>query len=113
MLSFLLLLGYVRLKNRELVKIFLNYMVIEGKIKGVAFRGECMIVSKDIGSYLPHEKKLFYMTNIRPTLHRRAFFSDETENYRIPVEPGVDEDVKIRLRTYLHNADKVVFVANA
>lgn len=92
--------------------LFLNYMVIEGKIETVVFRGEFMIISKDFGSYLPHEKKLFYMTNNRPTLNRRAIFSDETENYRSPAEPGVDEDVRIRFRTYRYNADKVVLVAN-
>ncbi len=72
-----------------------------------------MIISKNIGSYLPYEKKLFYMTNSRPTLNRRAFFSDETENFRTPAEPGVDEDVKIRFRTYRYNADRIVLATNS
>lgn len=71
-----------------------------------------MLISKDISLLRPDDQKLFYMMNVNPTLNRRALFSDETENYRIPVEPDVNEDVTIRFRTYRYNVDRVVCVAN-
>ena len=42
---------------------------------------------------------------------RRAVFSDGTEEYRIPAEPGPDEDVRIRLRTARGNVFAAVLVA--
>ncbi len=70
-----------------------------------------MVISKSIDSFLPSEKKLFYMSNVRPVLNRRALFCDETENFRIPEEPGCNEDVTFRFRTYHYNVDKVVLIA--
>jgi alpha-glucosidase len=52
------------------------------------------------------------MMNVTPSLNRGALFSDETENFRTPVEPDVNEDVTIRFRTYRYNVDKVVLIAN-
>lgn len=69
-----------------------------------------MKISKDICELSASDKKLFYMSNVRPVLNRRALFSDETENYRIPAEPGCDEDVTVRFRTYRYNVDKVTVV---
>ncbi len=71
-----------------------------------------MIISKDLNAYLPQEKKLFYLSNVRPVLNRRALFSDETENFRSPAEPQRNEDVSIRFRTYRYNADKVTLVTD-
>lgn len=71
-----------------------------------------MIISKDIGMLSKEQKKLFYMSNVRPVLNRRALFSDETENYRMPVEPERNEEVTIKFRTYRYNVDKVVLVTN-
>ncbi|MDD6570815.1 MAG: glycoside hydrolase family 13 protein [Thermoflexaceae bacterium] len=71
-----------------------------------------MIISKDLGVLSDEQKKLFYMSNVKPVLNRRALFSDETENYRIPAEPDYNEEVTIRFRTYRYNVDKVVLVTN-
>ncbi len=52
-------------------------------------------------------KKLEYMLNMRPYLDRQAFFSDGTENYRMPCEPKAGEKVSIRFRTAKNNVDRV------
>lgn len=77
----------------------------------VDLRGAFMIISKETGSFLPYEKKLFYMSNSKPVLNRRALFSDETVNFRIPAEPDFNEDVTIKFRTYRYNVDKVYLIA--
>lgn len=71
-----------------------------------------MIISKDFSAFPEVQKKLFYMSNAKPVLNRRALFSDETENYRTPVEPDYNEDVTVRFRAYRYNADKVELVTN-
>jgi len=58
------------------------------------------------------EKKLLYMFNVRPVLNLRALFSDATEVYRNPSEPGIDENVTIRLRTAKYNVDEAFIVIN-
>lgn len=40
----------------------------------------------------------------------RAFYSDETEDYRFPCEPGAGERVTIRFRTGANGADRVFLV---
>lgn len=69
-----------------------------------------MIVSKDLNTCPSEEKELFYMLNVRPVLNRRALFADETEGYRIPAHPDLNEDVTLRFRTYRYNADKVYLI---
>lgn len=53
------------------------------------------------------EKKLFYIQNMKPVLNRDALFSDETEEYRNPVEPEINGKVKITFRTAIANVEKV------
>jgi alpha-glucosidase len=45
-------------------------------------------------------------------LNKKAIFCDGTSNYRIPCEPMEHEDVTIRLRTGLDNADCVYLITN-
>lgn len=51
-----------------------------------------------------------YIFNMRPVPNRRALFSDTTEEYVTPAEPGPNETVKIRFRTAKDNVDRVFFV---
>lgn len=44
---------------------------------------------------------------ISNSLNRDAVFSDGTSDYRIPQEPGVNETVRIRIRTARQNVNKV------
>ena len=48
-----------------------------------------------------------YMMQMRPVLRKRALFSDGTADYRLPVEPGLNEKVTIRFRTARNNVDAV------
>ncbi len=41
---------------------------------------------------------------------KEAVFSDGTEDYRIPSEPGINETVRIRIRTAKHNVDSVTMI---
>ena len=41
---------------------------------------------------------LNYMVNMRPVFNVDALFSDETENYVMPMEPEAGDHVKIRFR---------------
>ncbi len=61
----------------------------------------------DLRNFSDVEKKLLFIQNMRPTLNREALFSDETEGYRTPVEPDKFEEVNIKFRTGIANADKV------
>jgi len=67
---------------------------------------------KSFDDMTDREKKLLYMFNVRPVLDLRALFSDATEVYRNPTEPGVNEDVTIRLRTAKYNVDEVCVVVD-
>lgn len=46
----------------------------------------------------------------REDLNRRALFSDETEDYRIPAEPDSGREVCLRFRTAKDNADYVFYL---
>ncbi len=56
---------------------------------------------------------LKYLVNMRPVFHTDAMFSDETENYVIPMEPKPGDTVKIRFRTKRDNVDAVFFISGA
>ena len=43
-------------------------------------------------------------------INRQALFSSETEDYRNPIEPDIDDDVVIRFRTAKDNVDHVYYV---
>lgn len=53
-----------------------------------------------------------YVTNMRPNFNKRAVFSDETENYRSPVEPEPGDAVTIRIRTKKNNVDFVYLIGS-
>ncbi|MCD7982412.1 MAG: glycoside hydrolase family 13 protein [Clostridiales bacterium] len=48
-----------------------------------------------------------YILKMRPILHKNALFSDGTADYRIPPEPGKNENVRIRFRADVGNVDAV------
>lgn len=52
-----------------------------------------------------------YVANMRSAFHKRAVFSDETENYRTPAEPEPGDTVNIRIRTKEKNVDAVYLVS--
>lgn len=52
-----------------------------------------------------------YVANMRSAFHKRAVFSDETENYRTPAEPEPGDTVNIRIRTKENNVDTVYLVS--
>ena len=56
------------------------------------------------------KKKMRYLMNMRAVLNKDAFFSDGTENYRIPAEPAEGDRVTIRFRTQRNNVDAVYLV---
>lgn len=58
------------------------------------------------------QKKIFYMSNVRPILKTRALFSDATKDYRSPEEPQAGDTVTIRLRTGRYNVDKAYLYVN-
>ncbi|MCR5295688.1 MAG: glycoside hydrolase family 13 protein [Lachnospiraceae bacterium] len=55
--------------------------------------------------------KMRYVSLMRPLFRKRAVFSDETKEYRIPACPKAGEDVVIRLRTLKNNVDAVYFIS--
>lgn len=63
----------------------------------------------NLGSLTLNEKKLLYIQNMRPAMKREALFSDETEGYRVPAEPDINEEVLIRFRTAKANVNSVYF----
>lgn len=62
----------------------------------------------DLGRMSSNDKKLLYIQNMRPALNKDALFSDETEGFRSPAEPEKYDDVVIKFRTAVANADKVL-----
>lgn len=48
--------------------------------------------------------------NINRLINRDALFSSETEDYRFPSEPDMDDDVLLRMRTGKGNAEHVYYV---
>ncbi len=69
-----------------------------------------MWISKNFNEYSDTEKKLFYITNMKPVINFRALYSDATEEYRFPSEPEANSKVTIRFRTYRYDADEVLLV---
>ncbi len=57
-----------------------------------------------------NRKKTEYVLNMKPVLDQKSFFSDGTEFYRCPQEPGAGEEVRIRFRTKRNNVDGVEIV---
>ncbi len=53
-----------------------------------------------------------YMQQMRPTLNRRALFSDTTGEYVIPAEPKAHEKITIKFRAGRNNLDNVYVVIN-
>lgn len=56
------------------------------------------------------QKLQIYAENMKPMLNDQALFSDGTINYRIPQEPSVEEDVKVRIRTEKENVELVTLI---
>ncbi|WP_099467274.1 glycoside hydrolase family 13 protein [Konateibacter massiliensis] len=56
-------------------------------------------------------QRQLYLAQMRPALNRNALFSDETMQYRTPVEPPVNSNVTIRFRAERDNLDAVYLVA--
>ena len=54
-----------------------------------------------------------YISLMKPVFRPRAVFSDETASYRIPFEPKPGDTVRIRIRTYKHNVERVYFISGA
>lgn len=54
-----------------------------------------------------------YVSLMRPVFNKRALYSDETENYRIPPEPDPGDIVRIKFRTKKDNVDQVYFISGA
>ena len=52
-----------------------------------------------------------YIMQMRPAFQQEALFSDETENYIIPMEPDPGETVTIRFRTAAYNVDQVYLIS--
>ena len=46
-----------------------------------------------------------YLVTMRPLLNGEAIFSDESPAFRCPFEPGIGEEVTIRIRTEEAGAD--------
>lgn len=64
----------------------------------------------DFGKDMQAEQKGRYIFNMRPVFNRRALFSDMTEDYVSPMEPGPYSRVTIRIRTERDNVDWVYLV---
>ncbi len=56
------------------------------------------------------EKIQSYVFNTKPALNTGALFSDGTKYYRIPSDPMVGDDVRIRFRTGIDNVDEVYLI---
>ena len=51
-----------------------------------------------------------YILQMRPVFNKDALFSDGSKYYRIPMEPEVGDEVKIRFRTIRNNVDSVYLI---
>ena len=71
-----------------------------------------MHITKNFGTMTMAEQRLNYFMNVKPVLNIQAIFSDAGPEYRIPPEPDMDEDVKLRLRTAKYNVDEVYVIVN-
>ena len=66
--------------------------------------------SMDYFRYNRSESNLQYISSMRPVFNKKALFSDTTENYVSPAEPGIYEEVTIRFRTARNNVDRIFLV---
>ncbi|MBS6736009.1 MAG: glycoside hydrolase family 13 protein [Clostridiales bacterium] len=67
----------------------------------------------DIEQYMDFQRVQQYISHMRPMFDKRALFSDETRQYRIPEEPEAGDVVTIRFRTLKNNVDAVFFISGA
>lgn len=58
------------------------------------------------------EKIHGYVFGVSPALNIGGLFSDGSEYYRNPQEPGPDDDITIRFRTCSDNADEIYLIYN-
>ena len=49
-----------------------------------------------------------YINKMRPVFNKRALYSDETAQYRTPMEPESGDIVTVRFRTLKNNVDAVL-----
>lgn len=54
-----------------------------------------------------------YINKMRPVFNKRALYSDETAQYRTPMEPEAGDVVTVRFRTMKNNVDAVYFISGA
>lgn len=54
-----------------------------------------------------------YVSLMRPIFNKQAVFSDETEQYRTPLEPKPGDKVTIRIRTLKNNVDGAYLISGA
>lgn len=59
---------------------------------------------------IEYRKAQDYIMNMRPAFRKEALFSDESENYRTPMEPKAGDRVTIRFRTQRNNVDNVFLI---
>ena len=52
-----------------------------------------------------------YINKMRPVFNKRALYSDETAQYRTPMEPESGDIVTVRFRTLKNNVDAVYFIS--
>ena len=52
-----------------------------------------------------------YINKMRPVFNKRALYSDETAQYRTPMEPEPGDIVTVRFRTLKNNVDAVYFIS--
>ena len=57
-------------------------------------------------------RKTSFVLRMHPMLDGDALYSDETQNYLDPMEPGPGEKVRVRLRTAADNIDEVCLVTD-
>lgn len=60
-----------------------------------------------------YDKLRKYVFQMRPVFKPSALFSDETENYVMPMEPKPGETVTIRFRAWKNNVDTVFFISGS
>lgn len=65
----------------------------------------------DVNQCLELEKRLHYIFTMRPSLNKKALFSDTTSEYVSPMEPKPGEEVLIKFRTAKNNVDMVTLIA--
>ena len=58
------------------------------------------------------QKVQIYAFQNKPAIRSDALFCDGTRDYRIPAEPKVGDQVKLKFRTAKFNADTVYVIKN-